>query len=162
MISYDNNTSDLTMSTSLIDDFILLPCRYDACMEVLDSDHKPVRCLLGVDLAILDEAARRREYGDIVKNDRKVLEFLEQASVMPQTRINRNVIVFENSRADLTITNDSKRSWTTFRVRCDGLYIGENCPCGNHRAIRTSTNRANVLRGGNGFPQWLQVVDRKA
>ena len=131
-------------------------CRYDACMEALDSDHKPVQCLLGVDLAVLDEAARRREYGDIMMNDQKVVDFLEQSDVMPQTRVNRNSIVFENSKASLIVTNDSQRSWTTFMIRCDGLYIGEDCPCGNHRANRSSY-RANILRSGNGFPQWLQV-----
>lgn len=126
-------------------------------MEALDSDHKPVQCLLGVDLAVLDEAARRREYGDIMKNNRRVLDFLEQSNVMPQTRINKNAMVFENSKADLIVTNDSKRSWTTFMVRCDGLYSGEDCPCGNQRASKTSVNRANIVRGGSGLPQWLQV-----
>lgn len=145
------------VSSFLIDVSVFLSCRYDACMEALDSDHKPVQCLLDVDLAILDEAARRREYGDIMMNDQKVLGYLEQSNVMPQTRVNRNSIVFENSKADLIVTNDSKLSNTTFMVRCDGLYIGEDCPCGNHRSNKTSTNKANILRGGNGFPQWLQV-----
>ncbi|KAG0597124.1 hypothetical protein M758_UG313100 [Ceratodon purpureus] len=153
--SFDGNGSDT--STSLTHPSQATVVRYDACMEALDSDHKPVQCLLGVDLAVLDEAARRREYGDIMMNDQKVLEYLEQSNVMPQTRVNRNSIVFENSKASLVVTNYSQRSLTTFMIRCDGLYIGEDCPCGNDRANRSS-HRANVLRGGSGFPQWLQVL----
>ncbi|KAG0573387.1 hypothetical protein KC19_VG174200 [Ceratodon purpureus] len=153
--SFDGSAS--ATSTSLTHPSQATVVKYDACMEALDSDHKPVQCLLGVDLAVLDEAARRREYGDIMMNDQKVLDYLEQSNVMPQTRVNRSSIVFENSKASFIVTNYSQRSLTMFMIRCDGLYIGEDCPCGNHRANRSSY-RANVLRGGSGFPLWLQVL----
>jgi len=43
---------------------------YNACMAVTESDHKPVRCMFNLDIAFIDEAARRRKYGDLVHKER--------------------------------------------------------------------------------------------
>lgn len=43
---------------------------YNACMAVTESDHKPVMCMFNLDIAFIDEAARRRKYGDLVHKDR--------------------------------------------------------------------------------------------
>lgn len=58
-----------------------MPCRYDACIEASDSDHEPVRCLLDVGLAVIDEAGQRLEFGDIMQRDQKVLAFMERCNV---------------------------------------------------------------------------------
>eukprot|EP00252_Welwitschia_mirabilis_P025610 TRINITY_DN8082_c0_g1_i1.p1 TRINITY_DN8082_c0_g1~~TRINITY_DN8082_c0_g1_i1.p1 ORF type:complete len:1116 (+),score=222.87 TRINITY_DN8082_c0_g1_i1:22-3369(+) len=38
---------------------------YDSCMNVVDSDHKPVMCMFNVFIAFIDESARRRLYWDL-------------------------------------------------------------------------------------------------
>ncbi|WCJ38927.1 Type II inositol polyphosphate 5-phosphatase 15 [Euphorbia peplus] len=43
--------------------------QYDACMDVTDSDHKPVRCIFSVDIARIDESVRRQEFGDIMNSN---------------------------------------------------------------------------------------------
>lgn len=100
-----------------------MSCRYDACIEASDSDHKPVRCLLDVDLPVIDEAGWRREFGDIMQRDQKVPAFVERCNVIPHTRLEKNKIMLEgHSISTVLLTNDSKRSWTTFTVRCEGLH----------------------------------------
>ena len=38
-------------------------------MDVPESDHKPVMCIFNLDIAFIDEAARRRKYRDLVNKD---------------------------------------------------------------------------------------------
>lgn len=136
---------------------VFVCCRYDACIEASDSDHKPVRCLLDVDLAVIDEAGRRREFGDIMQRDQKVLAFVERCNVIPHTRLERNKIMLEgHSISTVLLTNDSKRSWTTFTVHCEGLHYNNECPCQSYDD-RERTSSQYFSRGAYGFPQWLQV-----
>lgn len=39
-------------------------------------------------------------------------------------------------------------------VFCEGLYVGEDCLCGNYR-VNKGVNRENMLRSGNGFFLWF-------
>lgn len=125
-------------------------------MEVSDSDHKPVLCLLDVDLAAIDEAARRHQHGNIIQKDPQVLEFLEQCNVTPKTRVNtKKIMLEENLSSKLQITNESQRSWATFTVHCEGVWSDE-CPC-RSQSNQNLTSSSQFSRGGFGFPQWLQV-----
>jgi hypothetical protein len=128
--------------------------RYEACMEVTDSDHKPVRCLFNVDLAVVDEAARRRQFGDIMHNNAGVRACLERCNIVPHTIVNTNkVILEENSSSILQVSNESQAASATFTVHCEGEPSGQGCPCGTH----TSSPKGPSHRGGYGFPRWLQV-----
>jgi hypothetical protein len=128
--------------------------RYEACMEVTDSDHKPVRCLFNVDLAVVDEAARRRQFGDIMHNNAGVRACLERCNIVPHTIVNTNkVILEENSSSILEVSNESQAASATFTVHCEGEPSGQGCPCGTH----TSSPKGPSHRGGYGFPRWLQV-----
>ena len=48
-----------TCSASNGDGVRIQPAEYTSCMEVLESDHKPVRCVFSLRLPVVDEAKRR-------------------------------------------------------------------------------------------------------
>jgi hypothetical protein len=126
-------------------------------MEVLDSDHKPVRCVLDVDLATMDESARRREYGKILKVNPKVRALLAQCNVIPLITLNTNLITLQDCTPSfMHITNVSRSSTATFIVHCDGEPLTGKCPCGHHNNDQ-HTSKPRSVRGNYGFPQWLKV-----
>ncbi|CAM6046137.1 unnamed protein product [Sphagnum compactum] len=150
--SFDGN--DVVQASKLSHPAKVSVAAYEACMEVTDSDHKPVRCLFNVDLAVVDEAARRRQFGDIMDNNAGVRACLERCNIVPHTIVNTNkVILEENSSSILEVSNESQAAIATFTVHCEGEPSGQGCPCGTH----TSSPKGPSHRGGYGFPRWLQV-----
>lgn len=122
--------------------------RYDACMDVTDSDHKPVRCIFGVDIARVDESVRRQEFGDIMNSNEEVRCIIEEQSKTPETIVSTNNIILQDGDTTiLRITNKCVRKDALFEIVCEGqsTIVGDG---------RASDHRP---RGSFGFPRWLQV-----
>ncbi|KAL5983104.1 hypothetical protein ACLOJK_017185 [Asimina triloba] len=64
-ILYRDNRSGQVSEVSLDCPVLASILQYEACMEVTDSDHKPVRCIFNVDIAHVDESIRRQEFGEV-------------------------------------------------------------------------------------------------
>ncbi|XP_004302174.1 PREDICTED: type II inositol 1,4,5-trisphosphate 5-phosphatase FRA3-like [Fragaria vesca subsp. vesca] len=123
--------------------------RYEASMDVTDSDHKPVRCIFTLDIARVDESIRRQELGDILESNGKLKCMLEELSKIPETIVSTNKIILQNQDTSiLRITNKSGQKDAFFEIICEGQSVikedghaSDHCP-----------------RGSFGFPRWLQVT----
>lgn len=125
---------------------------YDACMDVKDSDHKPVRCMFSVDIACVDERIRRREFGDLLCFNKEIKALLEEYNRIPDTVVSTNNIVLQDSNSSvLRITNTCKKNKAIFEVLC-GSEAFVNSAQRYGISIRSSS-----VRGCFGFPRWLQV-----
>lgn len=123
--------------------------RYEACMDVTDSDHKPVRCILNVEVARVDEAVRRQEFGEIMKSNEKVKRLLEELAKVPEAIVSTNNIILQNQDTSiLRITNKCKTGKAIYKILCEGVStINGDGEASDHRP-----------RGSFGFPRWLQVI----
>ena len=118
--------------------------RYEACMEVTDSDHKPVNCIFSVDLARVDELIRRQEYGKIIESNEKLRCLLEESHCVPDTIISTNNIILENQETVvLRIANNCGTKRSAFEILCEGQS--------------TSKQDDFIPRASYGFPHWLEV-----
>ncbi|KAL5697298.1 phosphoinositide 5-phosphatase [Ranunculus cassubicifolius] len=119
--------------------------QYDACMDVTDSDHKPVRCIFNVDVASIDEPARRHEFGCIMESHGKKLQ--EYVSDVPETTVSTNNIVVQNrDQPVLQLSNICRQNEAIFDIICeDQSTIKENGETYQHHLQI-------------GFPRWLQII----
>ncbi|KAJ6815687.1 type II inositol polyphosphate 5-phosphatase 15-like [Iris pallida] len=121
---------------------------YEACMDVVDSDHKPVRCIFNVEIAHVDEMIRRKEFGDLITTNEKVKSLLEEFCNVPETIVSTNNIILQDSGSSiLRITNKCEKYKAAFEVICEG------------QSSTKEQGDASKLcaKGSFGFPQWLQV-----
>lgn len=123
--------------------------RYEACMDVTDSDHKPVRCIFNVEIARVDESVRRQEYGEIIRSNEKVVLMLQELNRIPEAIISTNNIILLNSDASiLRLTNKCGKNKVIFEIFCEGES--------------TVKDDGQVFdyhpRGSFGFPRWLEVT----
>ncbi|XP_051126488.1 type I inositol polyphosphate 5-phosphatase 12-like isoform X1 [Andrographis paniculata] len=123
--------------------------QYGACMDVTESDHKPVRCKFNLDISHVDRSVRRLEYGKILQSNDAVRSNLESLRFVPETTANTNRIVLHNQETvNLKIANKSREDPVFYRVICAGQStIKEDEMPSEYRA-----------RGSLGFPRWLQVT----
>ncbi|KAL0403406.1 UNVERIFIED_CONTAM: Type II inositol polyphosphate 5-phosphatase 15 [Sesamum radiatum] len=122
--------------------------QYEACMDVTDSDHKPVRCIFSVEVARVDESVRRQEFGEIIRSNEKIKRLLEEVAKVPEAIVSTNNIILQNQDTSiLRITNKCKKDRAIYEIICEGLStIKEDGQASDHRP-----------RGGFGFPRWLEV-----
>jgi hypothetical protein len=122
--------------------------RYEACMDVTDSDHKPVRCKFNVRIAHGDKSVRRQEFGKIFRSNEKIRPILEKLSYVPETIVSTNNIVLQHQDSSiLRITNKCAKDTAIYKIICEGqLTVKEDGQTPEHRP-----------RGGFGFPRWLEV-----
>ncbi|KAL3323642.1 hypothetical protein AABB24_038013 [Solanum stoloniferum] len=122
--------------------------QYEACMDVTDSDHKPVRCIFNVEIARVDESVRRQEYGEIIRSDEKVVLMLRELNRIPEAIVSTNNIILMNSDASiLRITNKSGKNKAIFEIICEGeSTVKDDGQVFDYRP-----------RGSFGFPRWLEV-----
>ncbi|KAL2634417.1 hypothetical protein R1flu_005896 [Riccia fluitans] len=135
--------------------------RYESVGEIHDSDHKPVRCQLKVDLSVIDETARRREYGEVMR-DPNIRSRLAALGYIPDCSVNTNrVSVDDVDRSSLILTNTDRQHRILYVVHCEALPSRGPCPCGEHNiknlSPRDSAFRDQLPRAGFGFPDWLTV-----
>ncbi|XP_057784500.1 type II inositol polyphosphate 5-phosphatase 15-like isoform X2 [Salvia miltiorrhiza] len=121
---------------------------YEACMDVTDSDHKPVRCIFNVEVARVDETVRRQEFGEIIRSNEKVKHLLEEQAKVPEAIVSTNNIILQNQDTSiLRITNKCRKDKAIYEISCEGLStIDKDGHASDHRP-----------RGSFGFPRWLQV-----
>lgn len=118
-------------------------------MEVTESDHKPVRCKLNVEIAHIDRSIRRREFGKIYQHNDKLRGYLEELRSVPETSVGTDKIVLQNQETfNLTITNKSGKDKALFQILCKGQST-------NEEEEKASDYRP---RAGLGFPRWLEVT----
>ncbi|KAG8057273.1 hypothetical protein GUJ93_ZPchr0002g23152 [Zizania palustris] len=121
---------------------------YVACMDVTESDHKPVRCTFSVDIARVDELIRRQEYGEIIESNEKVRSMLEESCFVPDTTVSTSEIVLENQENIVfRITNKCETSKAAFEILCEGQSTKKE----------DGTKSEILPRLSFGFPLWLEV-----
>lgn len=148
-ILYRDSRSALASECSLECPVVSSILRYEACMDVTDSDHKPVRCLFNVDIARVDESIRRQELGEILGSNEKMKYMLEELCKIPETIVSTNNIILQNQDTSiLRITNRCGENEALFEIICEGQssikedgHASDHCP-----------------RGSFGFPRWLEVT----
>ncbi|KAI4334639.1 hypothetical protein L6164_019303 [Bauhinia variegata] len=123
--------------------------QYDACMDVTDSDHKPVRCKFNVKIAHVDRSIRRKEFGEIMRSNEKVSSMLEELCYFPETTVNPDIIVLTKQDISLLrINNKSTKDKAIYKITCEGESTikedGEAPDCNP--------------RGAFAFPRWLEVT----
>ncbi|MCI03163.1 type I inositol-145-trisphosphate 5-phosphatase, partial [Trifolium medium] len=72
---------------------------YEACMDVTDSDHKPVRCIFSTDIARVDEPIRRQEFGEILESNEKIKCLLKELYKIPETIIRESTVMEDQKKA---------------------------------------------------------------
>ncbi|XP_024008624.1 type I inositol polyphosphate 5-phosphatase 13 isoform X2 [Eutrema salsugineum] len=121
---------------------------YEACMDVTESDHKPVRCKFHATIAHVDKSVRRQELGKIIRSNEKIRSIFEDLKSVPETTVSTNNIVLQSQdTVILTITNNSTTSKAIFNILCGGQTI-----------VRDDGEDSDYTpRGSFGLPRWLEV-----
>ena len=123
---------------------------YEACMDVTESDHKPVRCKFHATIAHVDKSVRRQELGKIIKSNEEIISIFEELKHVPETTVSTNNIVLQSQdTGTLTITNSSTTSKAIFTILCGGQSIVKDD--GEEEAEYNP-------RGSFGLPRWLEVL----
>ena len=123
---------------------------YEACMDVTESDHKPVRCKFHATIAHVDKSVRRQELGNIIRSNEKIRSILEDLKFVPETTVSTNNIVLQSQdTVILTITNKST-SKAIYSILCGGQTI-----------VRDDDGEESdyTPRGSFGLPRWLEVLN---
>lgn len=119
-------------------------------MDVTDSDHKPVRCKYGVNIAHIDRSVRREELGKIIKSNEEIRLMLGELCYVPETIVSTDNIRLENQDTHiLRITNRSSKDRAVFKFICEGQTTVKEDAQGSpdYRP-----------RGSCGLPRWLEVL----
>ncbi|KAL7109546.1 hypothetical protein ACP275_06G181900 [Erythranthe tilingii] len=146
-ILYRDSRSTSASTCSLDFPVVASILQYEACMDVTDSDHKPVRCILSVEVARVDETVRRQEFGEIIKSNDKIKRLLKELTKVPEAFVSTNNIILQNQDTSiLRISNKSKKDRALYEIVCEGLSTIEDGQASEHRP-----------RGSFGFPMWLEV-----
>lgn len=118
-------------------------------MDVIDSDHKPVRCKFSVHLARVDRSVRRKEFGEAMNTSEEIKRLLQELSQIPETAVSSDSISLQNQETSFfQITNKDKQDDVVFHIICEGqCTINVN---GEPTDLRP--------RGSFGFPSWLEVM----
>ncbi|GAV86970.1 Exo_endo_phos domain-containing protein [Cephalotus follicularis] len=148
-ILYRDCRVDLVSECSLECPVVSSISQYEACMDVTDSDHKPVRCIFRVDVVQVDESVRRQEFGDIMGSNEKIKCMFAELCKIPETVVSTNNIILQNQDTSiLRITNKCGKEDALFEITCEGQstikvdgQTSDHCP-----------------RGSFGFPRWLEVT----
>ncbi|KAE8733384.1 Type II inositol 1,4,5-trisphosphate 5-phosphatase FRA3 [Hibiscus syriacus] len=94
---------------------------YESCMDVTDSDHKPVICIFSVEIAHIDDPVSRQEFGDIVRSNEEVRSKLQELCKIPETVVSTNNILLQTQDTSiLRITNKCTESVALFEIVCQG------------------------------------------
>lgn len=149
-ILYRDSCSSTVSTCSLDCPVVSSILQYEACMDVTDSDHKPVRCIFNVEIARVDESIRRPEFGEIMGSNETIRHLLQlhELCKVPETIVSTNNIILQNQdKSVLRITNKCGKDKALFEIICEGeATIKEGGQASDHHP-----------RGSFGFPRWLEV-----
>ncbi|GAB2294214.1 hypothetical protein Dimus_028432 [Dionaea muscipula] len=116
-IIYRDNRSALLSDCNLDCPVVSSAVQYEACMDVTESDHKPVRCKLFIRIAHVDKSVRRKVFGDIMNNNEQIRTLLQELSVVPETVVSTDSVILQNQEtSSLLITNKSEKDMAAFHV----------------------------------------------
>ncbi|XP_020245468.1 type I inositol polyphosphate 5-phosphatase 12-like [Asparagus officinalis] len=148
-VLYRDNRSVPVAKCSLECPIISCITHYDACLEVMGSDHKPVRCIFTVDVARVDELIRRQQFGEIVSSNEKARVLLEEFLNVPETIVSTNEILLTMLETfSLKITNKCSKDAASFEITCEVKS-----------SFKDKNNSAEVpSKSPFGFPIWLKVL----
>ncbi|KAL8247454.1 hypothetical protein R6Q59_008670 [Mikania micrantha] len=147
-VLYRDNRPDSSDICNLNCPVVASVLQYEACMDVTDSDHKPVRCVFSVELARVDEPKRRKVFGEIITSNNKIRRILEEQCNVPDAIIStNNIILQDNDTSVLRITNKCGKDKAIFKVICEGQCT----------IIDRKQASSHHPRGSYGFPRWLEV-----
>lgn len=111
-------------------------------MEATDSDHKPVKCMLNIDIAYVDEWVRRQEFGEIISTNTKVQSLVEEFKIMPEFSISTNSVNLQNEDISVVrVVNKNRQEKAVFDVFSSDTLS----PSSEHQYRRGF------------FPKWLKV-----
>lgn len=117
-------------------------------MDVIESDHKPVRCKLNVEIAHVNRSTRRQEFGKIFQQNDKIREALQELHCVPDITFNTDKIVLQNQESyNLKITNRSGKDKAFYEIICKGQST----------VMEDEKQLDYRSRGSLGFPRWLEV-----
>ncbi|KAL9248298.1 hypothetical protein vseg_021637 [Gypsophila vaccaria] len=151
-VLYRDNRSSSASECSLDCPVVSSVSEYESCMDVTDSDHKPVRCIFSIDVARVDEAVKRQEYCEIIESNQKIQSLLQELSRVPDTIVSTNNIILQDDGTSLLrITNKSSADKAMFTIICNGESTIDVDGSASHHSPR----------GSFGFPHWLQVTPAK-
>jgi hypothetical protein len=122
--------------------------RYEACMDVIESDHKPVRCKLNVEISHADRLVKRQEYGKIIEKDERINSFLQDSCNAPETIVSTNNVILQTKGTTiLRITNKGFERIVVYSIICEGVGL-----------VKCEGDVSEISsRGSFGFPNWLEV-----
>lgn len=124
--------------------------RYDACMDVTESDHKPVHCKFHVKIAHVDRSERRQVLGDILRSNEKLIKSkLDELCYVPETTVSTDNIVLQSQDTCILRISNTTKDTAIYRIFC------ENSCTLKEDGSNTADQR---LRGSYGFPRWLEVL----
>ncbi|XWS60028.1 hypothetical protein CRYUN_Cryun08bG0173000 [Craigia yunnanensis] len=125
------------------------PAWYEACMDVKESDHKPVRCKFHSTIAHVDRSVRRQAFGEVIQSNKKVRSLLDELRYVPETVLSTNSLVFQNQDTSiLRITNKCDKDKAIFKIICEG-----------RSTVKDDDEVAYYHpRGSFGLPRWLEVT----
>ncbi|OVA05738.1 Inositol polyphosphate-related phosphatase [Macleaya cordata] len=147
-ILYRDNRSTTVSECSLECPVVASILEYEAVMDVTDSDHKPVRCMLSVDIAHTDESIRRQEFGEIIGSNEKIRSLLEESCDVPEIVVSTNNIILSNQDKHLLrITNKCEKDNAIFEIICEIQST----------VMEDDQASEQTPRGSFGFPRWLEV-----
>ncbi|XVE62110.1 hypothetical protein DITRI_Ditri06bG0092900 [Diplodiscus trichospermus] len=126
--------------------------QYEACMDVTESDHKPIRCKFHCTIAHVDRSVRRQALGEVIQSNKKVRSLLDELRYVPETAVSTNSIVFHNQDTSiLRITNKCNKDKAVFKIICEG-----------QSTVMDDDHDEEVAdyhpRGSFGLPRWLEVA----
>lgn len=147
-ILYRDSCSTAVSACSLDCPVVASVLQYEACMDITDSDHKPVRCIFSVEIARVDNSIRRQEFGEIMGSNEKIRRMLVEHCKVPETIVSTNNIILQNQDTSvLRITNKSGEDRALYEIICEGEFT-------IHESGQVSSNHPY---GSFGFPRWLEV-----
>ena len=130
---------------------------YDSFMEAVDSDHKPVGCLLECQVAITQEAKQRRLYGRLLTTVPELKAVQLAAATLPPTAVSAQSVLLEGRQSCVVkLANLSDGDVAVFEVCSEGVgrKKGEEVEEGNPKS---GAWREGAAPGGS-LPSWLQVT----
>ncbi|KAM7266266.1 hypothetical protein ACFE04_004163 [Oxalis oulophora] len=148
-VIYRDNRAEAVAECSLDCPLVAAIYLYEAVMEVCESDHKPVRCKLHVQIAHVDRSVRRQGFGEIMKYNEKIKAILDELRHVPETNVSTDSVFLQNQDTTVVkITNKSANDKIVYKIVCEGqTTIKDDGDATDYRP-----------RGAYGLPRWLEVT----
>ncbi|KAK1356385.1 type I inositol polyphosphate 5-phosphatase 12 [Heracleum sosnowskyi] len=147
-ILYRDNRTKQETECSLECPVVASILQYDACMEVVESDHKPVRCKFNVEISHVDRSIRRQEMGKIFNSNDTIRGLREELRNVPSTAVSTNRITLHTQESfTFKLANKSGTDNAIFHIFCEGQATVKD---GEEDLEYRS-------RASYGFPRWLEV-----